>query len=148
MGCGLDSGNVSGITTPRKIDQKECIDQMKEIERVLRTQASRSRTSTMNSASFSEEAEEVPEETQAISSAETIKEQPIPEYDHLFNYDNAKNIVLKHHTEALNSGMTSEQFMESFSSYYDHYMCCMENSSTNDLDELKYGLALRILNAA
>merc|ERR1711981_257795 len=144
-----DSGTESGITTPRKPRNTEKqLDDLKQVKSILLKQSSRARTSNSDSISesLSEEAEPVVE---TINSAETIVEQTVPTNDHVFlSYDKATAMVLKKHNEAINSGMTSEQFINNFTIYYENSMYDLANSTDSQIADLKYGLVQYLENTA
>jgi len=145
-----DSGTESGITTPRKPRNTEKqLDDLKHVKSILMKQSSRTRTSNSasTSESLSEEAELPVVET--INSTETIVEQTVPDHDHvLLSYDNATAMVLKKHNEAINSGMTSEQFIRNFTIYYQDRMHDLTNSTDSQIADLKYGLVQYLQNTA
>jgi len=164
---GLDSGVNTGFNTPRhpsswtskQVSQEEIERKVEAIKNY------RPRTSTMSSNSISENDDfsndnnntsqsidelhsevqhqpDIPEEMETTGASEYVL-QDSTNYSSVFTHENVTPFILAKQTEAMNSGMTTEQFNMAFVAFYELYngqLQQLQMENTDEVANLQFGL--------
>jgi len=164
---GLDSGVNTGFNTPRhpsswtskQVSQEEIERKVEAIKNY------RPRTSTMSSNSISENDDfsndnnntsqsidelhsevqhqpDIPEEMETTGASEYLL-QDSTNYSSVFTHENVTPFILAKQTEAMNSGMTTEQFNMAFVAFYELYngqLQQLQMENTDEVANLQFGL--------
>jgi hypothetical protein len=170
LGGGLDSGVNTGWNTPRNSSWSKQVSQEeieRKVEAIGKSY--RQRTSTMSSNSISENDDpysysndnnntsqsidelhlevqhqpDIPEEMETTPTGAVPSEYVIQDstnYSSVFTHENVTPYILAKQTEAINSGMTAEQFNMAFVAFYEMRLQQLQITTAEEVANLQFGL--------